>query len=266
MSASELAPTTKQMTFDDVAELVTDDDGRYDCREVYSNFEFESEDGDTAPYRCGSWNCYCCGYRMRMNLVEEIERVCSERPEMRRLVTLTLDPEMAPDDPDAQHKYLTERLNALRTELTDRYGDISYIWVREEGEKTDRAHPHLHIIIDRYIDQSALSAMWERVGGGEIVGIEYISGVENAAHYVGKYLTKNAMSNLPDGINRYGSSQDITLDVRGNKQDDDDDGRDWELKMDDWQIVTSDGDPLRRPVTKVDFAQQKDWGGPVPPD
>lgn len=53
----------------------TDGNDRYDCRDVYQSFEFENVAGDTAEYRCGSWDCYCCGYRMRQNLVEEIQRI-----------------------------------------------------------------------------------------------------------------------------------------------------------------------------------------------
>ena len=242
------------------------DDGendRYDCRHTYRNFEFENGEGDTAPYRCGSWDCYCCGYRMRMNLVEEIARVCESRPAMRRLMTLTVDPKKAPDDADEQHRYLTERWNALRTALSRRYEDFSYIWVREEGEKSETAHPHLHIIVNQYVPQDWLSSTWSELGGGEVVDIRYLDRVEKAAHYIGKYLTKNALTGLPDGIRRYGSSSDIDLDVRGES---DSDGN-WRLLMDDYVITSLDGSgPLRRGVTPSDFAQQREWDGPVPPD
>ncbi|WP_232689003.1 rolling circle replication-associated protein [Halobacterium zhouii] len=126
----------------------TDENGRYDCRHVYQNFEFENEDGDTSAYRCGSWECYCCGYRMRQNLIEEIKRITAERPEMSRLLTLTLDPAKAPSNQDRQHKYITERWNALRTRLKREIGDFSYIWVREEQEN---GLPHLHAIVSRYL-------------------------------------------------------------------------------------------------------------------
>lgn len=233
---------------------------RYDCRNVYRNFEFESEGGDTAPYRCGSWDCYCCGYHMRMNLVEEIDRVCTSRPEMRRLMTLTIDPAKAPADPDEQHKYLTERWNALRTALSRKYDGFSYIWVREEGEKSESAHPHLHIIVNRYVPQEWLSAKWAELGGGEVVDIRYIERVEKAAHYLGKYLTKNALTGLPDGIQRYGSSADIDLDVRGGEG-----SGEWSLMMDDYQIYDEDKGPLRRGVARDDFVRQREWNGPIPP-
>lgn len=256
----------------------SDDSDRYDCRWVYWNFEFErgaddldeldddrgagDDDPATAPYRCGSWECYCCGYRMRMNLIEEIERVTSQRDDLCRLLTLTLDPANAPPDPDEQHQYITDRWNALRSSIRYKYGDFSYIWVREEQES---GLPHLHIIVSRYLPQEWLSAKWGDLGGGDVVDIRRIEDTEKAAHYVGKYLTKDALSGFPDGIRRYGSSSDIELDVRG---DSGDSGEEWRLMMDDYayaDLEQADG-PLRRAVADADFVEQRDWGQPVPPD
>ena len=231
---------------------------RYDCREVYRNMEMEAEDGETAGYRCGSWSCYCCAHRMRHNFIEELERLVEQRPELRRFLTLTLDPETAPRNTEDQHRYLTERFNALRTELRDRYPGLSYIWVREEGESDN---PHLHLIVDRYLPQDELSMISGRVGLGEVVDIRRVD-ARNMAKYLTKYLTKGSMADLPKGARRYGSSQDITLNVRGGGGD----SREWRLMMDDLVITTMDGDPLRRPVTRSDLAQQKEWRGPVPPD
>lgn len=250
-----------------IGEFGTDDElGRYDCRDVFENMEYRSDEGDTAPYRCDSWECYCCGYRMRQSLVEEIARVCEARPGMRRLLTLTLDPVKAPDDDDEKHQYLTERWNALRTELNDKYsGSLSYIWVREDGEKSDDPHPHIHVILDRYIPQEWLSRSWSSLGGGEVVDIRYLDRVDKAAHYVGKYLTKEALSGLPDGIRRYGSSQDIDLAVRGGG-DDEESAANWSLVIEDREVsaVASD-EPLVRGVSGSDFIRQRVWGGPEPP-
>lgn len=232
----------------------TSESGRYDCRSVFENFWFEDGEGNEAPYRCGSWECYCCGYRMRQNLVEEIGRVTGERPELSRLMTLTLDPATAPDDQERQHYYITERWNALRTAISREIGDFSFIWVREEQE---RGLPHLHILVSRYIPQDWLSRRWEGLGGGGVVDIRLIDRLDRAAHYIGKYLTKDALSGLPDGIRRYGSSQDIDLDVRGGGDSD----SSWRLLMDDYELDRED--PLTRAVTSVDFVLQRTRGGPL---
>jgi hypothetical protein len=259
------APETRQSSLSEHASSsqspdLRDDGERYDCREVYRNMELEADDGETAGFRCDSWDCYCCAHRMRMNLVESLDRLVEERPELRRLLTLTLDPSNAPNDQAEQHRYLTERFNALRTELRDRYDGLSYVWIREEG---DAGNPHLHLLVDRYLPQSELSMLSERVGLGEVVDIRRVS-ARNAARYVTKYLTKGAFAQLPSGANRYGSSADIDLEVRGGGGD----SRDWSLMMDDHQISTENG-PLRREATKTDLWLQRKTGGPVgldPPD
>lgn len=191
---------------------------------------------------------------MRMNLVEEIERIAQERPEMCRMLTLTLDPAEAPDDLDEQHYYITERWNALRTRLKREIGDFSYIWVREEQES---GLPHLHAIVSRFLPWEVVDNAWKELGGGH-VSLDKIDRVDKAAHYVGKYLTKDALSGLPEGIRRYGSSADLDLDVRGSESSE----RSFSLKMDDYQI-TRDGEPLTRGVVPADFIEQRENGGPL---
>jgi hypothetical protein len=254
------AADTEQSELEDHLDLgsSTDSPDRYDCRQIYRNMELESEDGETAPFRCNSWDCYCCAHRMRSNLIEDLDRLVEERPELRRLLTLTLDPETAPDDQAEQHRYLTERFNALRTELRDRFPDLSYVWIREEGESDN---PHLHLLVDRYIDQSELSRLASRVGLGHIVDIRRVN-ARNAAKYITKYLTKGAFHDLPDGARRYGSSADIDLTVRGGESDED--GPEWRLMMDDYEIQPRYAEgPLRREVTKTDLWRQKERRGPI---
>jgi hypothetical protein len=232
-------------------------ESRFDCRDVYENLRYEDQEtGATGSYRCDQWDCYCCAYRMRCNLVEEIERVCTENPEISRFLTLTLDPDLAPKVQANQHRYLTKRWNALRTAITREFGDLSYIWIREEQ---DSGLPHIHILVSRYLPQNWVSDRWEALGGGQVVDIRSVERVQKAAHYVGKYLTKNALSGLPDGIRRYGSSQDLDLDVRGGGSNE---TTSWELVMDDYQI-RRDGEPLTRGVTRVDFTEQLANGGPL---
>jgi hypothetical protein len=180
---------------------------------------------------------------------------------MSRFVTLTLDPDRAPEDQDLQHHYITERWNALRTAINREIGSFSYFWVREEQ---DTGLPHLHLIVSRFIDQSWLSSRWAELGGGEIVDIQRIERTEKTAHYLGKYLTKSALSGLPSGIRRYGSSADIDLDVRGGGESDGD--RRWSLLMDDHQLADPDGEPLTRGVAGRDHVEQRQHGGPLGKD
>jgi hypothetical protein len=248
-----------------------DDSGRYDCRRVYSNFRFEAdvqrddeEEPPTAGYRCGQWDCYCCGYRMRMNLVEEIENLVEERPEMRRFLTLTLDPEKVPPEVQGNDERLTEYLmetwRKFRVYIQREYGDFSFVWVKEQGEENE-GHWHLHVLVSRYMEQAWISEAWSAVGGGEVVDIRRVSRCEKVAHYLGKYLTKNALSEFPDGVQRYGTSEDIELDVRGDEGGE----RSFSLLMEDYTLTSPEGQPLTRGVVDADFVQQRQWGGPIPP-
>ena len=244
--------------------------GRYDCREVYRNMRHRAvtqRDGEDelpeAPFRCGQWDCYCCGYRMRMNLVEEVERVARDRPEMRRFMTLTLDPKKLPPEARGDDKkrvgYLMETWRKFRVYIQREYGDFSFIWVKERGEENEK-HWHLHIIVSRYLDQGWISEAWSAIGGGEVVDIRRVDRCEKVAHYLGKYLTKNALSEFPEDVQRYNASEDIELDVRGGSNS----SRDFELVMDDYEVGDRD-DPLTRAVVPIDFVLQRKWGGPVPP-
>jgi len=217
--------TSEQTRLGDHLDLADDRDDRPDCREDLQHLRYENtETGETGPYRCGSWDCECCGHRLRMSLIEEIERITKERPEMRRFLTLTVDAS-APVGRESQHEYITDRWNALRTELRDRYPDLSFLWVRHEGDERDR--PHLHLLVDRYLPQSMLSMLSKRVGLGEVVDIRRVN-ARNAAHYISAYLGRGALSHLPDGARRYGSSADVDLDPR-NTGGDDDEASEWML-------------------------------------
>ena len=284
---STVEETGDQTELTDHADRGEDQLGRYDCRQVYSNFRFEedgtaevevdpdaeevrTDDGDpaTAEYRCGQWDCYCCGYRMRMNLVEEVERLVDERPEMRRFLTLTLDPSKVPrevkGDDEAMVEYLMNTWRKFRVYIQREYGDFSFVWVKEQGEENED-HWHLHVLVSRYMEQSWISEAWSAVGGGEVVDIRRVSRCEKVAHYLGKYLTKNALSDFPEGVQRYGTSEDIQLDVRGDESSD----TEFSLVMDDYGLER-DGEPLTRPVVSADFVQQLEHGGPLgkdpPPD
>jgi len=213
-----VSSSIEQSQLGDHVDLAGDLDERPDCREDLQHLRYENpETGETAPYRCGSWDCDCCGHRLRMSLIEEIERITRQRPEMRRFLTLTVDAS-APVGRASQHEYITDRWNALRTELNDRYDDLSYLWVRHEGDERDR--PHLHLLVDRFLPQSELSMLSERVGLGEVVDIRRVS-ARNAAHYISAYLGRGALSFLPDGARRYGSSADVDLDPRSTGDDED---------------------------------------------
>jgi hypothetical protein len=204
-----------QTRLDEHVDLVEDDD-RPDCRVDLAHLEYRNRETDeTAPYRCGDWRCKCCGHRMKMNLLEELDRVLEERPELSRLLTLTVDPSRVVDR-RAAHRDIGKAWNRLRSYLRQAHGRFSYIWVREEQ---DNGMPHLHVLVSRFLPQSEVAAAWSRTGMGDVVDIRRVE-ARKAGHYVAKYLAKDAMANLPSGVHRYGSSADLDLEVRGGSSDD----------------------------------------------
>jgi hypothetical protein len=246
--------TTEQSQLGDHLDLTGDRPDRPDCRRDLQHLRYQNEEtGETGPYRCGSWDCDCCGHRLRMSLIEEIERITDDRPQLRRFLTLTVD-ESAPVGKERRHEYITERWNALRTELNDRYDDLSYLWVRHEGDERDR--PHLHLLVDRFIPVEELSMLSGRVGLGEVVDIRRVD-PRNAAHYISAYLGKGSLSYLPDGARRYGSSADVDLDPRSTGGDDEES---------DW-ILTAYDDIVEGwiPASSGDFRPQPQRD-PPPPD
>jgi hypothetical protein len=159
---------------------------------------------------------------MKMNLLEEIDRITEERPELSRLLTLTVDPARF-ETPEAAHREIGEAWNQLKAALRSKYGDFTHLWVREEQ---DNGYPHLHVLVSRYLPQSEVSRLWRLTGAGEIVDIRQVE-ARKAGHYVAKYLAKDAMASLPSGTHRYGSSADLDPAVRGGDGGDGETG--WEL-------------------------------------
>jgi hypothetical protein len=227
----------------------TKDDDPKDCRRDLAHLRYmDARSGETGPYRCDSWDCICCGHRMKMNLLDSLDQLLEDRPELSRLLTLTVDPRRFPDR-EAAHRDIGRAWNQLRTEIQQRYGDFSYVWIREEQ---DNGYPHLHVLVSRFLPQHKVASAWDRIGAGKIVDIRQVE-ARSAGRYIAKYLAKDAMKNLPSGVRRYGSSADVDLEVRG---DSDSDGS--------WSLVT--WDPIVEAfvdATAGDF--RRDLDRPPPP-
>jgi len=220
-----MSALTEQAELGDHLDLAGDRD-RPDCREDLAHLRYRNtETNDTAPYRCGQWECACCGHRMKMNLLESIDRIVEERPELSRLLTLTVDPSRVVDR-EAAHEEIGEAWNRLKSFLESRYGSFSYIWVREEQEN---GYPHLHVLVSRFLPHSEVAAAWSRTGMGDVVDLRKVE-ARKAGHYIAKYLAKDAMATMPSGTHRYGSSADLELSVRSNGSDD---STDWILEAED---------------------------------
>jgi hypothetical protein len=166
---------------------------------------------------CKCWNCEYCGKRKARRYKVIIGRE-AERLKLSRLLTLTLDPKKTP----AKHavgeiKMIWAR---FRAQLRKRYGaSPNYICVMEFQHETKM--PHLHVLIDRYIEWEWCRKVWEQAGGGEHVDIR--AGTKNSegfidlhrvAHYLSKYLTTELLCSAPKRSRRVTTSKAVTLNAK----------------------------------------------------
>jgi hypothetical protein len=153
---------------------------------------------------CKSWGCSYCGPR-RARRYKHAIRTIAEEQQLQRFVTLTLDPDKIEGDSVV---YLRETFNKLRTYLRRKFRNApNYIAVLEFHQN---GKPHLHVLIDRFIQQAWLSAAWEAVGGGRIVDIRFVD-LHRISHYLAKYLTVDLLLSAPKGVRRVTCSRGIVL-------------------------------------------------------
>jgi len=157
-----------------------------------------------AKLNCKSWGCPYCGPRRARRYKHSI-RAIAEELHLQRLLTLTLDPTRIEGDPVA---YLRQSFNKLRTYFKRRFGVApKYIAILEFHEN---GKPHLHVLIDRFVEQAWLTNTWEAVGGGRIVDIRYVD-LHRVARYLAKYLTVDLLLSAPKGVRRVTCSRGIVL-------------------------------------------------------
>jgi hypothetical protein len=125
--------------------------------------------------------------------------------QLRRFVTLTLDPSKIEGDPVP---YINGAFAKLRIYLQRHYGvSPQYIRVLEIQKN---GNPHFHILIDRYIEIEWIRKAWVSVGGGYMIDIRFVD-VHRVSHYLSKYLTKDLLMSAPLRCRRVTTSRGIKL-------------------------------------------------------
>ena len=155
---------------------------------------------------CKKWTCERCGPRKARRVRHAIKAKAVDY-NLKRFLTLTLDPRYC--SPDDSMNYVRKCFNKFRTYLRRRYkGTISYITI---VELQNSGYAHLHILIDRFIEQSWISGAWQAVGGGKIVFITQVD-LHRVAPYLSKYLTKDLLlGESAKKYRRYTTSRNIRL-------------------------------------------------------
>lgn len=158
---------------------------------------------------CKRWTCLRCGVRKAKRLRRAIIGTAIEK-NLKRFLTLTLDPKTC--TPEESTTYIRQCWNKFRTYLKRKHGiSVSFITILEFQKN---GYAHLHILVDRYIEQSWIKSAWQGVGGGRIVFITQVD-LHRIAGYLSKYLTKDLLTNgFKPHQRRYTTSRDIILFVK----------------------------------------------------
>ena len=154
---------------------------------------------------CRCWSCERCGPR-KAGQYKHCIRSEAERLKLRRFLTLTLDPKKV--GKVGPVFYLRDCFAKFRTYLKRRYREApQYIAVLEFQKN---GNPHLHILIDRFIDTRWIEATWQRIGGGPQIEIKLVDH-HRVSRYLSKYLTKELLMSAPKRSRRVTTSRGIKL-------------------------------------------------------
>jgi hypothetical protein len=154
---------------------------------------------------CKTWTCSRCGPKRAKRTRCAIAAHAKEK-HLNKFLTLTLDPEKLRGVQAT--KYLKHCLHKFMTICRRRYGSqVSYICVLEYHKN---GNPHLHIVLDRYIDQTWIQEKWHAVGGGWVF-IKLVQ-ARKIANYLSPYLSKEMLTSpAPKGSRRVTTSRNIKL-------------------------------------------------------
>jgi hypothetical protein len=129
---------------------------------------------------------------------------------LKYFLTLTLDPSKLQfmDDPAGAVPHLRKVWNKFREYLRREFGVApTFIVVLEF---TKGGVPHLHVLLDRYLDQRWISKTWDTLGGGRICDVRRVT-LDKITRYLSKYLTKELLLSAPKGTRRLSTSRNIKL-------------------------------------------------------
>jgi hypothetical protein len=191
---------------------------------------------------CKRWVCPRCGVRKAKRLRKAIATKAVEK-DLRRFLTLTLDPRHCSAEDSVRH--LRESWRKFRVYLQRRHGKtITFIAVVEFQRN---GYAHLHVLVDRYIEQRWISEAWQAVGGGRIVDIKQVD-IHRVAAYLSKYFTKELLlTGFKPKQRRCTTSRDIVLFAKTEKGV--------------WALVKFPLEDLLRRAVGLIVADQKDEDG-----
>jgi len=191
------------------------------------------------PFRCGSFTVvgpiqnkpWACGHKRllceslrcrhcrpkRLKFIRSRIAELAEKYQLRRFVTLTLDPKRIPPG-QRSDRYLRNCWRKMRVSLQRKFGGSIRFVAILEYQKSGMAH--LHFLVGVYIPQDWLSDAWQAIGGGMIVDIRYVE-IHRVAAYVTPYLAggkiEHTLCLLDPRARIFSTSRGLSLSQNGNK-------------------------------------------------
>ncbi len=194
--------------------------GKYCARHTLKGIDLRNPVADApnvnrySRLNCNCWDCSYCGPIKAKKYKAAIRRL-AEAYRLNKFLTLTLDPAKLTEIDDPV-RFLRRAFADFRVYLFRKFHqhgrNVNYITVLEFhlGGGENHGIPHLHILVDTYIEQAWISKAWQAVGGGHRVWIEQVS-ISSASRYLSKYLTKEMILSAPKRSRRITCSRSITL-------------------------------------------------------
>ena len=161
---------------------------------------------------CKSYRCNRCRNPKLKKVRSRIAEIASEH-KLRRMATLTLDPERIPRKyRNKTDRYIRSLWRMMRVLLSRECGkSLSFVGVLE-FQKNGNAH--LHVLLGQYIEQEWLSKAWQSIGGGKVVDIRFVD-VHRVSAYLSVYLAgdkvKLTLELLPLRARIFTTSRSIVL-------------------------------------------------------
>jgi len=169
---------------------------------------------------CKSYRCNRCRNPKLKKVRSRIAEIASEH-KLRRMATLTLDPERIPRKyRNKTDRYIRSLWRMMRVLLSRECGkSLSFVGVLE-FQKNGNAH--LHVLLGQYIEQEWLSKAWQSIGGGKVVDIRFVD-VHRVSAYLCVYLTGDKVAHtlelLPKRARIFTTARCIRLWPKKEKRD-----------------------------------------------
>jgi len=156
---------------------------------------------------CNQWGCDVCGYRRAERLREEIINEAKKHG-----LSIGLDLTLGPINktcPANSFRRLKQAWSKFRHAMNRLPGKkLEFIWVVGVSEMGEA---HLHLLVNKFIEQRLLSEIWRKSGGGPVIHVRKVEEIVPRADY----MSCNCLSHgFLKGSRRFGNSKGIKLKVR----------------------------------------------------